>query len=66
MLLRGPSGTSGDGGKERYVIYAAIGTACILGALTFLELGSKEITWKEFINMYCSEKKTPLSVFKLI
>ncbi len=34
------------------MIYAAIGTVCVLGALTYLELNSKEITWKEFINKY--------------
>lgn len=41
---RGPSG------EAKYMIYAAIGTACVLGALTFLEFNSREITWKEFIN----------------
>ena len=34
------------------MIYAAIGTVCVLGALTYLELNSREITWKEFINGY--------------
>lgn len=42
----------GEGGKEKYMIYAAIGTVCVLGALTFLELNSREITWKEFINRF--------------
>jgi hypothetical protein len=44
----------GQGGKEKYMIYAAIGTVCVLGALTYLELNSREITWKEFINGYFS------------
>ncbi|KAK4003344.1 hypothetical protein OUZ56_005112 [Daphnia magna] len=44
-----------EGGKEKYMIYAAIGTVCVLGALTFLELNSREITWKEFINSYLSK-----------
>lgn len=34
------------------MIYAAIGTVCVLGALTYLELNNREITWKEFINKY--------------
>jgi len=32
------------------MIYAAAGTACVLGALTLLDVNSREITWKEFIN----------------
>ena len=46
------SSRDGQGGKEKYMIYAAIGTVCVLGALTYLELNSREITWKEFINGY--------------
>lgn len=43
-------GRPGPAGDAKYMIYAAIGTACVIGALTFLELNSREITWKEFIN----------------
>ena len=51
-----PSGSGGEGGaNQKYLIYAAIGTAGLLGTLTLLELNSKEITWKEFINMYLSK-----------
>lgn len=50
-----PSGPGGDGSKEKYLIYAAVGTAGLLGMLTLLEFNNKEITWKEFINMYLSK-----------
>jgi len=50
-----PSGPGSDGTKEKYLIYAAVGTAGLLGLLTLLEFNNKEITWKEFINLYLSK-----------
>ena len=46
----GGSGSGGDGSRDRYLMYTAIGAVAVIAALTVVESGHREITWKEFIN----------------
>lgn len=41
----------GDGNdREKWLLLGAIGVVALIGSLTFLEIGYKEIGWKEFVN----------------
>ncbi|KAF7988721.1 hypothetical protein HCN44_001294 [Aphidius gifuensis] len=60
---KGGSGGSGSGGsgksydgndKEKWIIAGVIGAATLIGSLVFFEVGSKEITWREFVYNYLS------------
>ncbi|XP_059612543.1 AFG3-like protein 2 isoform X2 [Phlebotomus argentipes] len=43
----------GDGGdKEKWIVFGALGTVALVGALAYFEMGYKEIGWKEFVTNY--------------
>uniref|UniRef100_A0A6B2E7M1 Putative atp-dependent metalloprotease ftsh n=1 Tax=Phlebotomus kandelakii TaxID=1109342 RepID=A0A6B2E7M1_9DIPT len=43
----------GDGGeKEKWILFGALGTVALVGALAYFEMGYKEIGWKEFVTNY--------------
>lgn len=44
-----PIGGEGGGDKEKWMLFGAIGTVAFLGALAYMEMGYKEIGWKEFV-----------------
>uniref|UniRef100_A0A1B0GI02 Putative atp-dependent metalloprotease ftsh n=1 Tax=Lutzomyia longipalpis TaxID=7200 RepID=A0A1B0GI02_LUTLO len=45
----------GDGGdKEKWILFGALGTVALVGALAYFEMGYKEIGWKEFVTNYLS------------
>ncbi|CAO1318541.1 unnamed protein product [Diamesa tonsa] len=40
--------------QTRMIIFGALGVVAFIGALTFFEMGYKEISWKDFVNNYLS------------
>lgn len=44
-----PIGGEGGEGREKWMLFGAIGTVAFLGALAYLEMGYKEIGWREFV-----------------
>lgn len=54
----GPKGGSGKGiplgdqppDQTKMYIYGALGFIAFIGALTYFEMGYKEISWKDFVN----------------
>ena len=57
----GSGGSSGGGGsgrpiggenndREKWLLLGALGVVGLIGSLAFMEVGYKEIGWKEFIN----------------
>lgn len=46
----------GEGGdKEKWLLLGALGTVAFLGALAYMDMGYKEIGWKEFVNSYLAK-----------
>lgn len=45
-----PIGGEGGGDKEKWMLFGAAGTVAFIAALAYLEMGYKEIGWKEFVN----------------
>ncbi len=43
------SGSGNEGNRDQYMLYAALGTAAVIGGLAYFELGHREITWKECV-----------------
>lgn len=57
----GSSKSSGSGGrpiggesndKEKWLLIGALGVVALIGGLAYMEMGYKEIGWKEFVNRY--------------
>lgn len=55
----GPKGSAGSGrpiggeqppDQTKMLIYGALGFIAFVGALTYFEMGYKEISWKDFVN----------------
>lgn len=49
----GSGGTpiGGDGGdKEKWLLIGALSVVALIGGLAFMEMGYREIGWKEFVN----------------
>lgn len=47
-----PIGGDGNGDKEKWMLFGAIGTVAFLGFLAYMEMGYKEIGWREFVTGY--------------
>jgi hypothetical protein len=45
-----PIGPEGNPDQTRLIVFGALGAFCVVAALTFFEMGYKEISWKEFVN----------------
>lgn len=45
-----PIGSEGGGDQTKMIVFGALGTAAVIAALTFFEMGYKEISWKDFVN----------------
>lgn len=51
-----PIGGEQNPEQNKMLLYGAIGFMVAVGALTYFELGYKEISWKDFLNKYLSTK----------
>lgn len=47
-----PIGSEQNPDQNKMIFYGALGFAAFFGALTYFELGYKEISWRDFINTY--------------
>ena len=45
-----PISGEGGGDQTKMIIFGALGTAAVIAALSFFEMGYKEISWKDFVN----------------
>lgn len=41
-----------DNDKEKWLLLGALGVVSLIGGLAFMEMGYKEIGWKEFVNRF--------------
>lgn len=58
-----PIGSSDQNPEQnKMIFYAALGFIAFIGALTYFELGYKEISWKDFTNKYANSFHAPLPV----
>lgn len=55
-----PIGGNEGNEKEKWIIIGTMAAVTLLGAATLMEMGYKEIAWKEFVNKY------EMTKFKLI
>lgn len=47
-----PIGGEGGSDKEKWLLIGALGVVSLIGGLAFMEMGYKEIAWKEFVNRF--------------
>lgn len=58
-----PIGEGGDGNREKWLVFGAIGTVALLGSFAFFEMGYKEVSWKEFVTKYVSLLRNWLEIY---
>lgn len=42
--------------QTKMIIFGALGVVAFIGALTFFEMGYKEISWKDFVNKFVKQQ----------
>ncbi|XP_037828708.1 AFG3-like protein 2 [Lucilia sericata] len=50
-----PLGEGGEGNREKWLVFGAVGAVALLGSFAFFEMGYKEISWKEFVTNYLNK-----------